>query len=225
MNKQNTNDSAIILETLVTVAKGIANTFGPSCEVVVHDLSKPKTSVIAVFNNTVTGRKVGEGIRDLILTVLRSPDFKDDMLANYQSVTSEGKSIKCTTIVVRNNEKDVVGALCINTDLSSFVATKKFFDDFTRTHNLTPPEDKVVNVKNADVLDILDHLIQSTIKETGKLVEQMSKDDKAQVIKYLDEKGTFLVRGSVNWVAKKLGMSRNTVYSYLEQYRLSKNIK
>jgi len=226
MEEQKANDSnAIILETLVTVARGIANTFGPSSEVVVHDLSKPKTSVIAVFNNTVTGRKVGEGIRDLILTVLRSPDFKDDMLANYQSVTPEGKSIKCTTIVVRNNEKDVVGALCINTDLSAFVATKKFFDDFTKTHQLTPPEDKVVNVKNADVLDILDHLIQSTIKETGKLVEQMSKEDKAQVIKYLDEKGTFLVRGSVNWVAKKLGMSRNTVYSYLEQYRLPKNIK
>ncbi|OQB49251.1 MAG: YheO-like PAS domain protein [Firmicutes bacterium ADurb.Bin153] len=214
-----------ILEVLISVARGIATTMGQSCEVVVHDLSKPKSSVIAVFNNSVTGRQVGEGIRDLVHTVLRSPDFKDEMLANYQTVTKDGKHVKSTTIVIRDENKNVIGALCINFDLSTFVSTKRFFEDFTKVNNLLPPEDKVVNISNADVLDIIDHIIKSTIMETGKSIEQMTKEDKMQVIQYLDEKGVFLVRGSVNWVAGKLKLSRNTVYNYLENHRSLKNIK
>jgi predicted transcriptional regulator YheO len=221
----NHNPNSEILEALVSVARGIASTMGQSCEVVVHDLSKPKKSVIAVFNNSVTGRQVGEGIRDLVLTVLRSPDFKDDMLANYQTVTKDGKHVKSTTIVIRNNNKDVIGALCINFDLSTFVSTKRFFDDFTKVNNLLPPENKVVNISNADVLDIIDHLISSTIIENGRPVDQMTKEDKSQVIQYLDDKGVFLVRGSVNWVASKLKLSRNSVYNYLETYRTTKNMK
>lgn len=214
-----------ILEVLISVARGIATTMGQSCEVVVHDLSKPKSSVIAVFNNSVTGRQVGEGIRDLVHTVLRSPDFKDEMLANYQTVTKDGKHVKSTTIVIRDENKNVIGALCINFDLSTFVATKRFFEDFTKVNNLLPPENKVVNISNADVLDIIDHIIKSTIIETGKSIDQMNKEDKIQVVQYLDEKGVFLVRGSVNWVANKLKLSRNTVYNYLENHRASKNIK
>ncbi|HQJ24388.1 MAG TPA: PAS domain-containing protein [Bacillota bacterium] len=214
-----------ILEVLISVARGIATTMGQSCEVVVHDLSKPKSSVIAVFNNSVTGRQVGEGIRDLVHTVLRSPDFKDEMLANYQTVTKDGKHVKSTTIVIRDENKNVIGALCINFDLSTFVATKRFFEDFTKVNNLLPPENKVVNISNADVLDIIDHIIKSTIIETGKSIDQMNKEDKIQVVQYLDEKGVFLVRGSVNWVANKLKLSRNTVYNYLENHRSSKNIK
>lgn len=221
----NHNSNSEILEALVSVARGISITMGQSCEVVVHDLSKPQKSVIAVFNNHVTGRQVGEGIRDLVHTVLRSPDFKDEMLANYQTVTKEGKHIKSTTIVIRNESKEVIGALCMNFDLSTFVSTKRFFDDFTKVNNLMPPEGKVVNISNADVLDILDHLIKSTILETGKALDQMTKEDKMQVIQYLDEKGVFLVRGSVNWVASRLKLSRNTVYNYLESYRSSKSIK
>jgi len=214
-----------ILEVLISVARGIATTMGQSCEVVVHDLSKPKSSVIAVFNNSVTGRQVGEGIRDLVHTVLRSPDFKDEMLANYQTVTKDGKHVKSTTIVIRDENKNVIGALCINFDLSTFVATKRFFEDFTKVNNLLPPENKVVNISNADVLDIIDHIIKSTIIETCKSIDQMNKEDKIQVVQYLDEKGVFLVRGSVNWVANKLKLSRNTVYNYLENHRSSKNIK
>ncbi|MCR4425922.1 MAG: PAS domain-containing protein [Firmicutes bacterium] len=214
-----------VLEALITVARGVAQTFGPSCEVVVHDLSRPKTSVIAVFNDTVTGRKVGEGIRDLVWKVLRSPDFNEDMLVNYRTITPEGKVVKSTTIVIRDSERDVVGAVCINFDLSTFVTAKRFFEDFTRLNDLAPPSDKVVEVANADVLDILGHLISKTIEESAKSVEQMTKEDKMQVVGYLDEKGVFLIRGAVDWVASRLGVSRYTVYSYLEMARAARGMK
>ena len=58
-----------ILKAIIPLAKGIAKTLGPNCEVILHDLSHPETSIIKIFNNTVTERKVGDGIRDLIWKV------------------------------------------------------------------------------------------------------------------------------------------------------------
>jgi predicted transcriptional regulator YheO len=194
-----------LLQAMLPVARGIAATFGSHCEVVLHDLSHPRTSIVNIVNNSVTGRKVGDGIRDLVWNVLRSPDFADDMLANYRSVTSDGKAIKSTTILIRDDEKKAIGALCINFDMTSFHKAKKAFDEFAVASEIDLPGEKVVEIDNADVVDILDHLVSRTIEEYGKSPEQMSREDKIQIVGYLDEKGLFRIKGAVNWVAKKLG--------------------
>ena len=50
----------------------------------------------------------------------------------------------------------------------------------------------------------------------------MSREDKIQVVGYLDDKGLFRIKGSVNWVAEKLGTSRYTIYNYLEAARAAR---
>ena len=62
-----------ILKTYFPVADMIAGTFGNSCEVVVHDLSKPESSVVHVANGSVTGRQVGQSFDHLVRQVLLSP--------------------------------------------------------------------------------------------------------------------------------------------------------
>ena len=49
------------LEFCLQLAKGIARQFGPNCEVVVHDLASndPETSIVAIENGHVSGRRVG----------------------------------------------------------------------------------------------------------------------------------------------------------------------
>ncbi|MDI9461847.1 MAG: PAS domain-containing protein, partial [Bacillota bacterium] len=211
-----------LLSAMFPVVKGIAETFGPNCEVVLHDLSRPRTSIIKIENNTVTGRKIGDGITGLVWNVLRSPDFSDDMLVNYRYVTPDGKAIKATTILIRDDNRKVIGALCINFDLTSFYKAKKAFDEFIASNEIAVPGEKTVEIDNADVVDILDYLVSKTIEEYGKLPEQMSREDKIQVVGYLDDKGLFRIKGSVNWVAEKLGTSRYTIYNYLEAARAAR---
>jgi len=45
-----TNKIHPILKAIIPLAKGISKTFGSNCEVVVHDLSHPKTSIIRKKN-------------------------------------------------------------------------------------------------------------------------------------------------------------------------------
>lgn len=42
---------------------------------------------------------------------------------------------------------------------------------------------------------------------------------------YLDEKGVFRIRGSVDRIAKKLGTSRYTIYNYLGSVRATREME
>ena len=213
------------LDPYVAVAKGIAATFGTNCEVVLHDLTNPKSSVIYVENGHVTGRKIGDGIRDLVLDVLISPDFQEDALTNYKSSVIKGKAVKSTTMVIRNTEKEVIGALCINFDITSLSLIANAIDNLTFIKNDADKSEHDIEIENSNVLDILDHIISQTIAESGKLPEHMKKDDYLELLKYMDKKGVFLIKNSVDWVARKLGLSKFTIYAYLKEIRIDEEIQ
>ena len=61
-----------MLTFLKQLARGIAQQFGPSCEVVVHDLSgdNAEHSIVAIENGHVTHRKVGDGPSMAVLEAL-----------------------------------------------------------------------------------------------------------------------------------------------------------
>ena len=165
------------------MARGISKTFGSNCEVIVHDLSHPKTSIIKIFNGIITERKTGDGIRDLVWSVLRSPNFKEDMLVNYRTIYYNNKVIKSTTIVIRDETDKPIGAVCINFDLSSFYNVRRFLDEFTSINDLSLAEEKVIKITNADVVNVLNYLISQTVEEYGIPVEKMSTEEKIKIKK------------------------------------------
>lgn len=214
-----------ILKAIIPLAKGIAKTLGPNCEVVVHDLSHPKTSIIEIFNNTVTERKIGDGIRDLISKVLRSPNFKEDLLANYRTISHKNKVIKATTMLIRDEKDKLIGAICMNFDLSSFYKAKNFLEEFTHINKLSLPEDpkdKVIKTNNANLITVLNNIISQTIEEYGVPVDNMSREEKIKIVSFLDEKGVFQIKGAASWVADKFNTSRSTIYNYLDIIRPKK---
>ena len=58
-----------LLKNYFPVADIIAGTFGPGCEVAVHDLEQPDRSVVYVAGS-VTGRKAGQSFDHLVKNVL-----------------------------------------------------------------------------------------------------------------------------------------------------------
>ena len=69
------------LDLLRQMAHGVAAQFGPSCEVVIHDLSGEdlEHTVVHVENGHVTGRKPGDGPTHAVLDLLRSPAPADHL--------------------------------------------------------------------------------------------------------------------------------------------------
>jgi hypothetical protein len=60
-------------------------------------------------------------------------------------------------------------------------------------------------------------LLDAAEAECGVRAPEMSRSQKQQVVKELDERGAFLIKKSVEQVAERLGVSRFTIYNYLDQ--------
>ena len=61
----------------------------------------------------------------------------------------------------------------------------------------------------------LDRLIEQVETELGASLSQLSRTDKQTAVKLLDQRGAFILRRAVEDVADAMGVSRITVYNYL----------
>ena len=63
---------------------------------------------------------------------------------------------------------------------------------------------------------MLDTLIEQALALVGKPVAIMNKDDKVAVVQYLNNAGAFLITKSGDKIASLLGISKFTLYSYMD---------
>lgn len=77
----------------------------------------------------------------------------------------------------------------------------------------------VAAVRLASLDDALDHLIAQVERELGAKLKVMTRTKKQTAIRVLDERGAFAVRRAVEVVADAMGVSRITVYNYLNAIR------
>ena len=68
---------------------------------------------------------------------------------------------------------------------------------------------------------VLDYLMDQAQLTIGKNTALMTKEDKIAYIRFLDERGAFLITKSGPRVCEALGISKYTLYSYLEAARSS----
>nr|WP_309099998.1 helix-turn-helix transcriptional regulator [Fredinandcohnia onubensis] len=199
---------------LMPLVKSIANALGPNCEVVLHNLKNMESSIVAIENGHITGRKVGDPSTNLGLQAKRDED-KDSDILNYSSTTKDGKTLKSSSIYIRNDKGSIVGALCINHNITDFIMASHVINSFIET------EQQVEETFSGDINDVIEGLLQEAVKAVGKPVPFMNKEDKINILKFLDDKGVFTVKRSMERVALLLDVSKYTLYNYLEEMRVS----
>jgi hypothetical protein len=65
----------------------------------------------------------------------------------------------------------------------------------------------------------LPRLIDGVERELGGRLGDLSREDKQRAVRMLEERGAFMLRRAVDDVADALGVSRITVYNYLNAMR------
>lgn len=199
------------------LAKGIAEQFGSNCEVVVHDLQSRDRdhSIVAIENGHVTGRKIGDGPSQIVLQSLQNKDaHREDRLA-YLTRTKDGKILKSSTIYIRDDKDKIIGIFGINYDISLMTAAVEQLQVLTGT-GLEASQAEPISM---NVSDLLDSLIEQSVRSVGKPAALMTKEDKVQVVRQLNEAGAFLITKSGPKVCQFLGISKYTLYSYLDEIK------
>lgn len=208
-------------EFAARVAKGIAGQFGRNCEVVIHDLRGADTehSIIAIENGHVTGRSIGDGPSHIVLESLKEDPSEIEDRVSYLTKTSDGRVLRSTTLFIRDDDGRVIGLMGINYDISMLVAVDDVIRDLTGSDTQTSEPESI----SRNVADLLDELLEQSVKLVGKPTALMSKDDKMRAIRFLDDSGAFLVTKSGPKVCEYFGISTYTLYSYLDEIRSSKD--
>ena len=206
-------DFESIRPVLQGLATGLSRHFGPNCEVAIHDTTQGVDSTLAIIENGhVTGRKVGDSASETVLNAIKDRDIADRF--GYIANTKDGRMLKSSTINIRNDEGDVIAVIGINYDISDFVLAKHSLDDFLAVEDTHQGTVTILD----DVNDLLEQLIEESRRLIGKPVSSMTKEDKTRALEYLDKKGALLIKKSSGRIAEYYGISKYTLYNYLNGY-------
>lgn len=211
----------VLLKSLIPIAETIGKTFGNRCEVVLHDLTIPEKSVVYTVNGDVTGRREGQTFDRLVRSVLLNKNFTRDYAVNYTFETEDGRRIKSSSSLVRDEAGEVVGVFCVNYDIT-FMKTLhdelELFLPMQEDSSVICPE----MAADQDVTTVVDTLIDNIVSSRKK--QGLTKQDNLEMIRFMDDKGIFLVKGAIDKVAACMGLSKVTIYGYLDTVR-GKNAK
>lgn len=206
------------INLLSDIAKCIAMQFGENCEVVLHDLTLPyNNTIVAIWNGHVTGRKIGDGGTNAGLQILKGSVAPDDQY-HYINTTPEGKILRSSSKYFRDEYGKVNGSLCINLDITDLVRCENSLrcltcsDDEEKT-----PATSEFFIGNIDSL--LEKMMKEAVLKTGKEIKDLTKEEKVSIVHSLDQKGFFLIKKSAEILADFLGLSRYSIYNYLNELK------
>lgn len=202
-----------VLNFLRHLAKGLADQFGPNCEIVIHDLSDnyKENSIVAIENGHVSNRKVGDGPSLAVLDALKSDPQKLEDYASYLTKTKDGRILKSTTIYIRNDEQKIIGVFSINYDITELIMIENAIKPLVSVES----EEKASPIPQ-NVTDLLNDLIEESTRQVGKPVPLMTREDKIKAIKFLNDRGALLITKAGDKISKHFGISKYTLYSYID---------
>jgi len=204
------------LELLTQIAHGVASHFGSACEIVIHDLKKDlESTIVYIENGHVSDRKSGDGPSEIVLETLnRNPDCLNDQLS-YLTKTNDGRILKSSTLYIRGEDNTIHYIFSMNYDITGLVTVDTALKSLISTPESTRKNQQPKKITH-NVNDLLEALIEQSVALVGKPVALMNKDDKITAIQYLNNAGTFLITKSGDKVSSYFGISKFTLYSYME---------
>lgn len=196
------------LAKAVPIAESIVALLYPFAEIVLHDLKKK--TIAAIFNN-FSRRKVGDdSLLENEIDIKNLPEFYEP----YGKINWDGKKLKSTTSVIRNDRGGAVGLFCINLDMSKFDELQNLMGVFT---TLGKTSSKPKELFSDDWREKINSFVHESLQKQGKTITGLTKEEKKQLVLTLHQQGAFRAKHAAAYVGSVLDISRATVYKYLSK--------
>ena len=195
---------------------------GDNFEVILHDVSEPEASVVAIFNGHLSGRKVGDPMTELARSLVREEVYRErDFVSNYEGRTRDGKQFVSSTYFIKEGG-ELLGLICVNHDLTDLTALSGHLQNLLAAFSV--PGQAAAQAAYTEDLDdsipgLSTTLIHNTVLRRGIPAGRMTAREKEELIGDLDRQGDFSAKGAVGQVARELDISEPTVYRYLRRVR------
>ncbi len=217
----NKRNAWAILQKYVPMVPFIANIIGSQCEVVLHDVTEPGNSIIAIRNGYISGRSVGGPLTDLGLKLMSTKTaITGDSLINYASRTCRGEALVSSTYYIRDEAGELIGMLCVNilNDIHTFrscVPERVKSGEFQAAPATMALGSSVDESLYTSADQVISQAVKGLLDKNGITAERLTFDEKKELISQLQSNGIFQIKGAVNQVADELDIAVSTVYRYL----------
>ncbi|GGJ38880.1 helix-turn-helix transcriptional regulator [Deinococcus roseus] len=196
---------------LESLLDGLTLTLGSHAELVLHDFANPEHSVKAI-SGKVTHRKIGSPISPNVLSIMQEGNSAQPRL-NVVNRTAEGRIIKTSTLPVRDEQGNVFGAVCINLDVTELRLAATLLTE------LGGGEPVSTQSFPLEVSETVHSVLDEEERRLGISLARLSRTEKQRLCALLDRRGVFQLQKAIPIVAKRLGLSRASIYSYLSELR------
>jgi len=211
-----------VIDAYVPLVQFMGAFLGSNCEVVLHDTSAKENSVLAIANSHITGRKVGAPLTDLALKFVVEKEYEHrDWVMGYTTRSKDDRPLRSATYFIRDDDGGLAGMLCLNMDVADLVHARDMLQRVIQTMGLDDVVAKDVSGQREtfsdSIEDLTENIIVQVISEAEIPPERMTAAEKMDIVRTLDGRGVFLLKGTVGLVAKRLSSSEATIYRYLQK--------
>lgn len=194
----------------------LQNHFGSDIEFVFHDNTLAyEHTIVDIRNGHITGRSVGDTGDILGLEALGGNGGNSYNLINE---TQDNRILRSSTQFIKDNSGKICACVAINEDITKYVELEQYL----HSRNQPREESHVNQLYHGNVNQMLEHLIESAQAIVNKDIPEMTKEDKLVFLDYLDRRGAFLISKSSIRLCEVLGISKFTLYNYLDTIRANR---
>lgn len=194
---------------------------GAKTELLLCDTQK----VLYIENPLDGSRTAGMALGEMEQSFIASGHCHDvPYTVNYRAMTPRGERLRSATMFLRDAAGALIGLLTINTQVEQLLGVREVIDRLINGNEfgVNQPEQaakpqQYYETLSMSVIEMSNSIIDRCIQRFGVPAERLTAEEKLMVVRELDACGTFLIKGSVSEVAKRLFSSEATIYRYLQQ--------
>ncbi|RXJ87659.1 transcriptional regulator [Arcobacter sp. CECT 8985] len=192
----------------ITVCDAITKLFYPNVEVVLHDVKQEK---LVHISNAFSKREIGD---KMINDVKDFKSLTTDIVGPYEKVNFDGKRLKTVSSIIRDENNEIIGIMCINFNIQTF---ENIFDSLKSFLNIEDKNESPNLLFSQDWKSHTNKLIKEFLETKNRKIEELKIKEKKELILFLNDKGIFSIRNVVAYLCEILNISRATIYKWLKQ--------
>lgn len=207
------------VQAYIPLAKFLSEFLGSKAEVVLSDTVN--NEIVFVANPSTEQSKVGKGIRHLEEKFIKKKIHKSSQyVSNYRAFSENKDKLRSSTYFIKDEVEEVIGLLTINMIVDRFIEARDLLDKFINgEENYQSPsiEKTIIESFEPSFEEMMSQTINDVIRQYDSPPERMTLDEKMQIIEQLDNKGTFLIKGSITELANIFETTETTIYRYINK--------
>ena len=212
-------------DQLKQIADLVAAQFGSATEVVIHDFTgELDHTIVYIVNGHVTNRTIGDAPTQSFLKYMNvNHPRKSIEKVRHISHLPNGRIIRSSTANFFDEDGTLNSSLCINQDITDLVALENAVKGLSESGqfetSVLSTNGNEFDLQPSSIHGMMDNIITEALAFIGTPPDKMNKDAKIKLLQFLDERGVFMIQKSGQKVCELLGISKFTLYNYLEEAR------